>query len=53
MTGLIKLLFMMIMLGKRKGVEIKEPWRAEGLEKVLYKCPSCLAEGEMKGRVPF
>jgi hypothetical protein len=34
---------------KEKGVEIKEPWRAEGLEKVLYKCPSCLAEGEMKG----
>ncbi|MFA5659997.1 MAG: hypothetical protein WC968_01185 [Bacilli bacterium] len=34
---------------KEKGVKITEPFRAEGLEKVLYKCPSCLAEGKMIG----
>ena len=29
-------------------VKISEPYRAEGLNKVLYKCPHCMAEGEMK-----
>lgn len=30
-------------------VPIREKFRAEGLNRVLYKCPSCLAEGNMKG----
>ncbi len=32
---------------KREGVRITEPFRAEGLESVLYKCPVCLEEGRM------
>ncbi len=28
-------------------VRISEPTRAEGLNRVLYKCPECLAEGSM------
>ncbi len=32
-----------------KKVEIKESFRADGLERVLYKCASCGAEGQMKG----
>ena len=28
-------------------VKISEPYRAEGLNKVLYKCPHCMAEGKM------
>lgn len=31
-------------------VSIQEDSRAEGLERVLYKCPQCLAEGEMIGQ---
>lgn len=34
---------------KAKGIKIKEPFRAEGLEKVLYKCPACQKEGKMIG----
>ena len=34
---------------KENGIEIKEDTRAEGLERVLYKCPHCLAEGTTKG----
>ena len=30
-------------------VKISEDFRAEGLERVLYQCPHCLAEGEMHG----
>ena len=30
-------------------VRITEPFRADGLERVLYKCPHCRAEGQMKG----
>jgi len=30
-------------------VEINEPFRAEGLERILYRCPHCGAEGLMKG----
>lgn len=30
-------------------VEIKESFRADGLERVLYKCAACGAEGHMKG----
>ncbi len=32
---------------KEKGIEITEPFRAEGLGKVLYQCPKCLAEHKM------
>ncbi len=32
-----------------KKVEIKESFRADGLERVLYKCASCGAEGHMRG----
>lgn len=32
------------------GVIIDEPFRADGLERVLYKCPKCLSEGKMKGK---
>ena len=31
-------------------VKINEPFRADGLNRVLYKCPSCLAEGKTVGR---
>ena len=30
-------------------IKIDEPFRADGLNRVLYKCPHCLAEGKMKG----
>lgn len=30
-------------------IAIKEDFRAEGLNRVLYKCPNCLTEGEMVG----
>ena len=29
---------------KEQGIRITEPYRAEGLHKVLYKCPACKAE---------
>ena len=32
---------------KEKGIRIKEPYRAEGLHKVLYQCPHCLTESQM------
>lgn len=31
-------------------VEISEKFRADGLERILYKCPHCAAEGEMEGK---
>ncbi len=34
---------------KERGVKINEKFRAEGLEKVLYKCPACFSEGKMQG----
>lgn len=34
---------------QESGVEISEPFRADGLNRVLYKCPVCGAEGQMKG----
>lgn len=34
---------------QKQGLEIKDPNRAEGLERVLYKCPNCLTEGKMIG----
>lgn len=30
-------------------VRVAEPFRAEHLNRVLYKCPHCLTEGKMKG----
>ncbi|MBO5294050.1 MAG: 1-acyl-sn-glycerol-3-phosphate acyltransferase [Clostridia bacterium] len=32
-----------------EGIFIGEPDRAEGLERVLYKCPACHAEGQTEG----
>lgn len=34
---------------KQNGVEITEADRAVGLERVLYKCPHCMAEGRTEG----
>ena len=31
-------------------IRIKEKFRADGLERVLYKCPSCQTEGKMVGK---
>ena len=31
-------------------IAVSEPFRADGLNRVLYKCPHCLAEGEMTGK---
>lgn len=30
--------------------EIDEPFRADGLERILYRCANCNTEGEMKGK---
>ena len=35
---------------QENGVEIDEPFRADHLNRVLYKCPNCLAEGETEGK---
>ena len=35
---------------QENGVAVCEPFRAEGLNRVLYKCPHCLTEGETEGR---
>ena len=34
---------------KETGLIIDDKYRAEGLNRVLYKCPHCLAEGQTKG----
>lgn len=34
---------------KENGIEINEKFRADGLERVLYKCSECGSEGTMKG----
>lgn len=31
-------------------IVIDEPFRADGLERILYKCPNCLVEGQMQGK---
>ncbi len=31
-------------------VRVDEPFRADGLNRVLYKCPHCHTEGEMEGK---
>ena len=33
-----------------RGVEITEPFRADYLNRVLYKCPHCMAEGKTEGK---
>ena len=35
---------------EENGVSVSEPFRADGLNRVLYKCPHCFAEGKMEGR---
>lgn len=32
---------------KEKGILITEPFRAEGLHKILYQCPHCMTESKM------
>ena len=34
---------------QEKGILIKEKFRADGLHRVLYKCPHCQAEGQTEG----
>lgn len=31
------------------GIEIEEPFRADGLNRILYKCAHCCSEGQMTG----
>ena len=35
---------------KENNIVIDEPFRADGLESVLYKCPHCQKEGKMEGK---
>ena len=35
---------------REKGIRITEPTRADGLHRILYKCPVCQAEGRMEGK---
>ena len=35
---------------KENGFEIHEDFRADGLDRILYKCTHCGAEGEMEGK---
>ena len=35
---------------REQGLEISEPFRADGLHRILYKCPHCGQEGEMEGK---
>ncbi len=35
---------------EEQGLQIDEPFRADGLERILYKCAACGAEGKMKGK---
>jgi 1-acyl-sn-glycerol-3-phosphate acyltransferase len=35
---------------KENGVKVTEPFRADHLNRVLYKCPHCLAEGKTEGK---
>ncbi len=35
---------------KEQGLEIHESFRADGLHRILYKCPHCGKEGGMKGQ---
>ena len=33
-----------------QGIKITESFRADGLHRILYKCPACGAEGDMEGK---
>ncbi|MCR5425380.1 MAG: 1-acyl-sn-glycerol-3-phosphate acyltransferase [Lachnospiraceae bacterium] len=33
---------------EERGIHIREPFRAEGLNRVLYKCPHCKSEGSFR-----
>lgn len=33
-----------------EGVTVSEPFRADGLERILFDCPACRTEGHMKGQ---
>ena len=35
---------------KENGIEITEPFRADGLNRILYKCPHCQTEGQLEGK---
>ncbi len=35
---------------KEQGIEIRDPFRADGLHRILYKCAHCGEEGHMEGR---
>ena len=35
---------------KERGIRITEPYRAEGLHKVLYQCPNCMTESKMSSQ---
>ena len=35
---------------REAGIRVTEPFRADGLNRVLYKCPACGAEGHMEGK---
>ena len=35
---------------RRNGVEIAEPFRADGLNRILFQCPHCLTRGQMEGK---
>ncbi|MBQ8892914.1 MAG: hypothetical protein IJ043_00715 [Clostridia bacterium] len=35
---------------KEQGILIKEPFRAEGMHKILYHCPHCMRESEMDSK---
>ena len=35
---------------KESGIRITEPYRAEGLHKVLYQCPHCMTESKMNSK---
>jgi len=35
---------------KENGVKITESFRADGLNRILFRCPNCLTEGETEGK---
>lgn len=35
---------------QEQGIRVKEKFRADGLHRVLYKCPHCQTEGQMLGK---
>ena len=35
---------------EQQGLEVNEPFRADGLNRILYKCAHCGTEGKMEGR---